>query len=632
MSSVFTNQVSASKWAAFVAAMSALVGCSLPANLRDANVSAADAAPMDDVAPIDDVASMDDAPAIDTSMGDTGVPTDTATLPDADVVSDTGVVQPCTAATVPTMIAPISGAAYATSFVTFTAAAPLGSRVEFEYSTTPGFSMVSTTVVPAVVVNASGRASTTIPFAMGMMNKVAFVRARVICADTTRGLNPTPTRLFRVGTRGMAGNWTVPIVERYELDMDADAQTDVAIGVATGYVGVFRVRGASYSTLSPTMASASFGEQLAALGDVNGDGFGDLLVGDPRFTNITQVGRAAVYLGSNGDPRNVPAYTVEGNRVGSVGQTVAALGDLNDDGLADFAVSYVMGSDTQIAVYLSPHRSPLSAAQSLTVTGLTGATAMVAGDLTNDGRAELAIGFGDANDFVGAVFVFRATDAGTALPYMTSSVRLRTGSTVGRMGAALAMGAMIGDTALDLIVAAPGKASVPAAAGGILVYSNPYFSDTTSLLTSPFGASMPSSENFARAISIVGDTDADGASELLILHPGRTTGSNRSGVLLTEFYPMGVGFLLDVRPILLGTTTSVTFDRALSASASFLDSTNAGRQSLVLTVEQGASTRVLQSAPLSGGGTGNSGVWSASPLSNIGGGAPLNYTSAVAAH
>lgn len=623
MSSVFTNQVSASKWAAFVAAMSALVGCSLPANLRDANVPAADASPMDDVA------SMDDAPAIDTSIGDIGVPADTAALTDA-VVTDTVVVQPCTATTVPTMIAPISGAAYATSFVTFTAAAPLGSRVEFEYSTTPGFSMVGTTVVPAVVVNASGRASTTIPFAMSMMNKVAFVRARVICADTTRGLNPTPTRLFRVGTRGMAGNWTVPIVERYELDMDADAQTDVAIGVATGYVGIYRVRGASYSTLFPTPASASFGEQLAALGDVNGDGFGDLLVGDPRFEN--QVGRAAVFLGSNGDPRNIPANTFEGNRAVSVGQTVAALGDLNDDGLADFAVSYTQGSDTQIGVYLSPHRSPLSAAQSLTVTGLTGPTAMVAGDLTNDGRAELAIGFGDANDSVGAVFVFRATDAGTALPYMTSSVRLRTSSTVGRMGAALAMGAMVGDGALDLIVAAPGKANVPAAAGGILVYSNPYFSDTTWLLTSPFGASMPSSENFARAISIVGDTDADGASELLILHPGRTMGQNRSGVLLTEFYPMGDSYALDVRTILVGTTTSVTFDRALSASASFLDSTNAGRQSLVLTVEQGASTRVLQSSALSGGGAGGAGAWSASPLSNIGGGAPLNYTSAVAAH
>jgi hypothetical protein len=79
-------------------------------------------------------------------------------------------------------------------------------------------------------------------------------------------------------------------------------------------------------------------------------------------------------------------------------------------------------------------------------------------------------------------------------------------------------------------------------------------------------------------------------------------------------------------------TTSVTFDRALSASASFLDSINAGRQSLVLTVEQGVSTRVLQTCSLSGGGMGNTGVWNASPLTNVGGGAPLNYTAAVAAH
>jgi hypothetical protein len=79
---------------------------------------------------------------------------------------------------------------------------------ELVHASRPADAFAQAEVVPAVVVNASGRATTTIPFAAAMMNKVAFVRARVICADTTRGLNPTPTRLFRIGTRGMSARWT----------------------------------------------------------------------------------------------------------------------------------------------------------------------------------------------------------------------------------------------------------------------------------------------------------------------------------------------------------------------------------------------------------------------------------------
>jgi hypothetical protein len=607
LSSVFSIRVIGSSTALSAALFAS--GCSLPSNLRDANVSGDAAAPQDDVASMDDAV----APPIDVAPTDTGVVMDTGVVQDTGVIVDTGVPPACTAATVPAMIAPISTAVYATSFVTFVARAPIGSRVEFEYSNTPGYSVGMTTRATPVPVGADGRASLTVPYAAPMANRVQFVRARVLCLGALNAGDPSPTRLFRVGTRPMGVNWPLPIVERYELDMDADARTDVAIGMTSGAVRVYRQGGSTMHELVPTTASLGFGDAIAAAGDVNGDGFGDLLIGDPRHVVGRTTGRASIYFGTRDAP--TLGLTVVSSSVTVVGAAVAALGDLNGDGLGDFAVTEQGATDTLINVFLSPHRAPLVPAQSLSTMGLLNPTAMVAGDVSDDGRADIAIGFSGANGGAGAVLVYRASEAGSMMPYQSNPVSLRDLSgAAGRMGASLAMGSLINDRALELIVGAPGRTS--GGTGGLLLYVNPFSRDSASLLTLPFG-SPASSENFATSLSVIGDSDSDGATEFLILHPGKVSGSLRSAVLLTEFYPFGAvgGFNASVHTLLTGGTTP-TYTRALSASGAFLDINNAGRQALVFTAEQ-VGGRTLQSSVLTGGGMGMDGTWTASNPTNV---------------
>jgi len=85
-----------------------------------------------------------------------------------------------------------------------------------------------------------------------------------------------------------------------------------------------------------------FGTDVAGVGDVNGDGFDDVLVGAPykKDANGNVIGQALLYLGSPGGLGITPAWTVEGAGGWSYfGQRLSPAGDVNADGYADFMVS-----------------------------------------------------------------------------------------------------------------------------------------------------------------------------------------------------------------------------------------------------------------------------------------------------
>jgi hypothetical protein len=83
---------------------------------------------------------------------------------------------------------------------------------------------------------------------------------------------------------------------------------------------------------------------VAAAGDVNGDGFGDVIVGAPGWGSsrggvFADRGRALVFTGARGGPSNLPVWTVDGDRAyATLGSSVDGAGDVNGDGFADVIV------------------------------------------------------------------------------------------------------------------------------------------------------------------------------------------------------------------------------------------------------------------------------------------------------
>jgi hypothetical protein len=79
---------------------------------------------------------------------------------------------------------------------------------------------------------------------------------------------------------------------------------------------------------------------VATAGDVNGDGFSDVIVSAPFYDNgQTDEGEAFVYHGSAAGLSTNGAWTGESNQVGALfGFSVATAGDVNGDGFSDIIV------------------------------------------------------------------------------------------------------------------------------------------------------------------------------------------------------------------------------------------------------------------------------------------------------
>jgi hypothetical protein len=103
--------------------------------------------------------------------------------------------------------------------------------------------------------------------------------------------------------------------------------------------------------------SAHFGSSAKGAGDVNGDGFDDIVVGAYGYSaGFLHEGRAFVYLGSPTGPEGSPR-TLDGNQEGAyLGFAVSRAGDVNGDGLDDVivgAMGYDHGDIDEGAAFLS---------------------------------------------------------------------------------------------------------------------------------------------------------------------------------------------------------------------------------------------------------------------------------------
>jgi len=151
-----------------------------------------------------------------------------------------------------------------------------------------------------------------------------------------------------------------------------------------------------------TQNTARFGQALAPAGDVNGDGFSDLLVGAPDFdTGIPGAGRVFAFYGSAGALLGDPDWWADGlSEKECCGFSVAGAGDVNGDGFDDVVVGAPGpddSSDKQGFVYLFlGERGGLSAERTRYMGDHPGDRfghcLSSAGDVNGDGYGDVIVG------------------------------------------------------------------------------------------------------------------------------------------------------------------------------------------------------------------------------------------------
>jgi hypothetical protein len=149
--------------------------------------------------------------------------------------------------------------------------------------------------------------------------------------------------------------------------------------------------------------NAYFGQAVDTAGDVNGDGYADVIVGAPGYTHSqTEEGRANVYLGGASGLSASPGWTAESDQAyAAFGWSVGTAGDVNGDGYADVIVAapwYDNGQtdEGRAYVYLSGasglSASPDWTAESDQANDRFGYSVGTAGDVNGDGYADVIVG------------------------------------------------------------------------------------------------------------------------------------------------------------------------------------------------------------------------------------------------
>ncbi len=314
-------------------------------------------------------------------------------------------------------------------------------------------------------------------------------------------------------------------------DVNGDGYSDVIVGVPDydngqtneGRAYVYHGSAAGLSTTPDWTAEsdqeiAYFGNSVSSAGDVNGDGYSDVIVGAYRYDNgQIDEGRAYVYHGSATGLSTSPDWTAESDQAEAwFGYSVSSAGDVNGDGYSDVIVGvpdYDNGQTDEGRAYVyygsASGLSPTSdwIAELDQVEALFGFSVSTAGDVDNDGYADVLVGAPS----LGNAYVYRGSDAGLS---QTADWIAGSGQG-GQFGATVSTaGDVNNDGYSDIIVGAPRYYNGQSDEGGAFFY----YGRSSGLATFPDWSAESDQINalFGWSVSTAGDVNNDGFDEIII--------------------------------------------------------------------------------------------------------------------
>ena len=285
----------------------------------------------------------------------------------------------------------------------------------------------------------------------------------------------------------------------------------IGTGTLPASISLSGLDGTAGFRLVGEQANDHFGTSVSTAGDINHDGFADLIIGAPgadSFSGLANNGAAYVFLGkatgftastdvSTFDGKN--GFKIEGLWAGEAfGSSVATAGDMNGDGVSDIVIGAANPGTGQIGQLVTGNAYVIFGKKKtfkptfdlstldgdngfrLTTASLRsnlGTNVSSAGDFNNDGFDDIVVGAPSAEDDAGITYILLGRKTGFAaeldLEMLTGTTGFRfVGGTVGgQSGTSVSGGDINGDGFDDIIIGSPqpGSESQSAGTGGAIV-------------------------------------------------------------------------------------------------------------------------------------------------------------------
>ena len=327
---------------------------------------------------------------------------------------------------------------------------------------------------------------------------------------------------FSVATAGDVNNdgFSDVIIGAYLYDngLQDEGKAFVYHGSASGLSGM------------PSWTERGNQASVATAGDVNVDGYSDVIIGAPQYSNgQANEGVAFVFHGSqNGLSMGAADWTAEADYPGrNLGMSVATVGDVNGNGCSDVIITSGQGSNDEAFVWygspapvgLGPNGTPSN--RDWRVGPLEpGISVGLAGDVNGDGYSDVIVGapqYEDAQQDEGWALVwygslgglgFDGTVANADWYYESNLANTQFGNAVGTAGD------VNGDGYADIIVGAYGHDGAASNAGAVYVfYGSP---NGPSVIADWTVQGSQADDYFGQSVATVGDVNGDGYADVIV--------------------------------------------------------------------------------------------------------------------